>query len=62
MVLTKLKVVTLKVHITVFAMVMVLMQIKHERIESGFTQQNMVFLMIEERSNKVLHQTTLYNG
>ena len=49
-------------HITVFAMVMVLMQIKHERIESGFTQQNMVFLMIEERSHKVLHQTTLYNG
>ena len=62
MVLAKLKVVTLKMHITVFAMVMVLMQIKHEQIESGFTQQNVVFLMIEERSHKVLHQTTLYNG
>ena len=48
-VLVRLRVLTLKVLITVFVMTMVLMQIKHRCMGTGFIRQAMVFLAMEEK-------------
>ena len=50
MVLVRLRVLTsLKERITVFVMTMVLMQMKHECMGTGFIRKAMVFLVIEEK-------------
>ena len=50
MVLVRLRVLTsLKEPITVFAMTMVLMQMKHGCMGTGFIRKAMVFLVIEEK-------------
>ena len=49
MVLEKLRILTLKVRITVFVIIMALMQMKHGCMGIGFIRQNMVFLVMEER-------------
>ena len=35
---------------------------KHEWIGTGFISQNMTFLVMEEKLQRDLHQTTLHNG
>ena len=60
--LARLRILTLKVRITVFAMIMALMQMKHGYMWIGFIRQNMVFLVMEERPQKGLHQTILHYG
>ena len=62
MVSARLKILTLKVSITVFVMTMALIQMKHGRMGIGFIRQNVVFLMMEERLLKGLHQTILHDG
>ena len=47
MVLVRLKMLTLRVIITVFVMTMVLMQMKHECMGIGFIQRIMVFLIMK---------------
>ena len=45
----RLKYLTLKVHITVFLMTVVLMQVKHGLTEISFIRQNMVFMVMEKK-------------
>ena len=61
-VLARLKILTLKVPTTVFVMTMALMQMKHGCMEIGSIRQAMVFLVMEEKQRKGLHQTILHNG
>ena len=60
MVLVRLRVLTsLKERITVFAMTMVLMQMKHGCMGTGFIRKAMVFLVIEEKQQNRLPHTIL---
>ena len=60
--LARLKILTFKVRITVSVMAMALMQMKHGCMGIGFIRKNMVFLVMEERQQKGLHQTILHDG
>ena len=62
MILTRLKIIFLKVPITVFVMIMVLLRMKNGRMGITFLQHNMVNLVIVERLQKGDHQTSLQNG
>ena len=62
MFLAKLKIFTIKVLIIVFVMIIALMQVKYEFMGIRFIQQNVVFLVMEERLQKGLPPTTLHNG
>ena len=61
MVTAKLKIVTLRVHITVPVMNMVLMLMKYQCMGIGFIQQIMLSLFMK-KNQKDLHQTTLHDG
>ena len=61
MVLARLKYLTLKVHITVFVMTMVLMQMKHGLTGISFIRQNMVFMVMEKKQQKGLFLITLHD-
>ena len=58
----RLKMLTLRLHITVSVMTMALMQMKHGCMGIGFIQQIMLFLVMKYRLQKGLHQTTLHDG
>ena len=62
MVTAKLKIVTLRVHITVHVINMVLMLMKYQCMEIGFIQQIMLSLFMKKNTQKDLHQTTLHDG
>ena len=62
MVTAKLKIVTLRVHITVHVINMVLMLMKYQCMEIGFIQQIMLSLFMKKNNQKDLHQTTLHDG
>ena len=62
MVLVRLRVPTLKERITVFAMTMILMKMKHGCMETGFIRKAMVFLVIEEKRQNGHPQTILGDG
>ena len=62
MVLVRLEILTLIVRITVPVMTMALMQMKHGCRGTGFIRQAMVFLVIEEKQRKGLHQKILLDG
>ena len=62
MVLARQKILTLKVTITVFVMIITLMQMKHGCMGTGLIRQIMVFLVMEESLQKDLHQTILHDG
>ena len=59
MVLARLKILILKVRITVFLITIALMRMKHGCIGIAFIQQNMAFLVMEERLQTGLQQTIL---
>ena len=58
----KLKIVTLRVHITVHVINMVLMLMKYQCMGIGFIQQIMLSLFMKKNTQKDLHQTTLHDG
>ena len=58
----KLKIVTLRVHITVHVINMVLMLMKYQCMGIGFIQQIMFSLFMKKNTQKDLHQTTLHDG
>ena len=58
----KLKIVTLRVHITVHVINMVLMLMKYQCMGIGFMQQIMFSLFMKKNTQKDLHQTTLHDG
>ena len=60
MVLAGLKILTLKVRVTIIVVTMVLMQQKHRSMGIGFIQQNMVFLVMQKTLQKGFHQKTSY--
>ena len=62
MVTAKLKIVTLRVHITVHVINMVLMLMKYQCMGIGFMQQIMFSLFMKKNTQKDLHQTTLHDG
>ena len=62
MVTAKLKIVTLRVHITVHVINMVLMLMKYQCMGIGFIQQIMLSLFMKKKNQKDLHQTTLHDG
>ena len=62
MVTAKLKIVTLRVHITVHVINMVLMLMKYQCMGIGFIQQIMFSLFMKKNTQKDLHQTTLHDG
>ena len=62
MVTAKLKIVTLRVHITVHVINMVLMLMKYQCMGIGFIQQIMLSLFMKKNTQKDLHQTTLHDG
>ena len=62
MVTAKLKIVTLRVHITVHVINMVLMLMKYQCMGTGFIQQIMLSLFMNKNTQKDLHQTTLHDG
>ena len=62
MVLVRLKVLILKLYITVFVLITVLMQMKYERTGIVFIRQNMALLVAVERLHKGHHQTTLHHS
>ena len=55
MALASLKILTLKVHITVFVTIMVLIQMKYGSMGIGFMWQNMVILVMLERLHRGHH-------
>ena len=55
MALAILKILTLKVHITVFVTIMVLIQMKYGSMGIGFMWQNMVILVMLERLHRGHH-------
>ena len=59
MVLARLKILTLKVRITVFVMPMALMRMKYGCMGIGFIRQTMVFLVMEKRQQNGLPLATL---
>ena len=62
MVTAKLKIVTLRVHITVHVINMALMLMKYQCMGIGFMQQIMFSLFMKKNTQKDLHQTTLHDG
>ena len=59
---TTLEMLTLRVHITVSVITMVLMQMKYGCMETGFIRQIMLSLVMKQRQQNDLHQTTLHDG
>ena len=52
----------LKMHITVFVMIMVLIRMKYEWMGIGFIRLHMLFLTMGECQKKGFHLTTLCDG